>query len=89
MYQVKLSFRGFGIWFYPRFLTSDSLFGTSRPLNFIVYQTTSIKVKIDSRTTYVITFRDGNNNMYDGKVFEGSVEIDRFFAPPVKIHWRS
>ena len=89
MYQVKLSFGGFGVWFYPRFLTKESLLGTTRPVTILVGGKETIRVKTGRNSVDVITFSGGSLKTYDGKLFEGHVEIDMMSTQRIKIHWKT
>ncbi len=89
MYQVKLSFGGLGVWFYPRFLTNESLLGTTRPITVLVGGKETVRVQVGRNSVYIITFRGGGLRAYDGKIFEGLVEIDFWSSPIVKIRWKT
>ena len=80
---------GLGVWFYPRFLTSESLLGTTRPITILVGETKTVRVQISRNSIYVITFRGGGTRAHNGKIFDGLVEIDFWSSPPVKIRWKT
>ena len=87
MYQVELSFPGLNIGLFPRFLSGDNLFGTTRPITFLVGDNVSIRFKMSRNTTYVIKFTGGKSAKLDGKCFSGIVENNGLLYSPIRVRW--
>ena len=87
MYQVELAFSGFNIGLFPRFLFGDNLFGTTRPITFLVGDNVSIRLKMSRNTTYVIKFTGGKFAKFNGKCFSGVIQYEALQYSPIRIWW--